>query len=144
MADTFPSRSITIRVDRPWREVYEFLAIPGNFALWASGLGQPLALEEGSWTARTPLGKVTIAFTPRNELGIVDHQVTLPSGVVIHVPMRVVANAQGAEVLFTLFRTPDMTDEKFAEDAAWVERDLAALKTLLEGRRGSGADRDEP
>jgi hypothetical protein len=46
--------------------------------------------------------------------------------------MRVVANATGAEVMFTLLRTPEMTDEIFAEDAAAVERDLAALKALLE------------
>jgi hypothetical protein len=46
--------------------------------------------------------------------------------------MRVVANGSGSEVLFTLFRARDMTAEKFAADARWVERDLRALKALLE------------
>ena len=46
---------------------------------------------------------------------------------------RVIADGAGSEVLFTLFRLPDTTDETFARDAEWVERDLRALKALLEG-----------
>jgi hypothetical protein len=34
--------------------------------------------------------------------------------------------------MFTLLRTPEMTEETFAADAAAVERDLHALKALLE------------
>ncbi len=37
-----------------------------------------------------------------------------------------------SEVLFTLFRLPDMSDEKYAEDMKTVARDLRALKDLLE------------
>ena len=50
----------------------------------------------------------------------------------IYIPMRVIANGTGSEVILTLFRLPDMTDEAFARDATWVERDLNALKALLE------------
>jgi hypothetical protein len=39
---------------------------------------------------------------------------------------------QGSELIFTLFHGPDMSDEKFAEDAEWVKRDLNVLKKLLE------------
>jgi hypothetical protein len=38
-------------------------------------------------------------------------------------------------VIFILFRRPDMSEEKFAEDAAWVQQDLGILKALLEGGR---------
>jgi len=137
MTDTTQSRTLTIRIERPLREVYEFLAVPENVSQWASGLGGSLAFENGTWTAETPLGVARIVFTPRNELGVVDHRVTLPTGAEIHVPMRVVANGKGSEVLLTLFRSPEMTDEKFAADAAWIERDLAALKAVLEGERKS-------
>jgi hypothetical protein len=34
--------------------------------------------------------------------------------------------------MFTLFRRPDMSDEKFAENAEWVKRDLNGLKKLIE------------
>ena len=46
-----------------------------------------------------------------------------------------VANGDGAEVTLTLFRLPSMDDAAFEADAAAVEKDLGALKTLLETRR---------
>lgn len=38
--------------------------------------------------------------------------------------MRVVPNGEGAEFIFTLFRLPNMSDEKFADNQAAVEKDL--------------------
>ena len=72
-----------------------------------------------------------IRFTGRNPFGVMDHHVALGTGTEVHVPMRVVPNGAGAEVLVTLFRRPGMSDEAFAADAAWVRRDLLALKALL-------------
>jgi hypothetical protein len=47
--------------------------------------------------------------------------------------MRVLANGDGAEVVFSLFQRPGMSDEEFARDADWVARDLQILKACLEG-----------
>ena len=68
-----------------------------------------------------------------NPWGVLDHHVTLPTGAVVYSPMRVVANGAGSEVSFTLFRLPGVLDEQFAADATWVQRDLHALKRVLEG-----------
>jgi hypothetical protein len=46
--------------------------------------------------------------------------------------MRVFPNNDGSEVVFTLYRRPEMTDQNFVEDAESVERDLKKLKSLLE------------
>jgi len=46
--------------------------------------------------------------------------------------MRVFPNNDGSELVFTLYRRPDVSDQEFAEDARLVEKDLANLKTLLE------------
>ena len=46
--------------------------------------------------------------------------------------MRIIPNGSGCELIFTLFRLPGASDEKFAADAEWVMRDLTALKNLLE------------
>lgn len=64
--------------------------------------------------------------------GVLDHWVTPAPGVEVYVPMRVVANGEGSEVIFTLFQQPGMTDEQFAADARLVEQDLATLKKVLE------------
>lgn len=49
-------------------------------------------------------------------------------------PLRALANRQGTEVIFTLFRQPDMDDALFARDVGLVNADLQALKRLLESR----------
>jgi hypothetical protein len=79
-----------------------------------------------------PDGRAILRFAERNDLGVLDHTVILASGAEIRVPLRVVPNGRGCEVMFTLFRQPGMTDEIFARDAEWVAKDLAALKALLE------------
>jgi hypothetical protein len=43
----------------------------------------------------------------------------------------------GSEISFTLFRRPEMTDEKFSQDAQWVDEDLNILKGLLEKQGGT-------
>ncbi len=56
----------------------------------------------------------------------------LESGAKFYNPMRVFPNDDGSELVFTLYRQPDISDQKFAEDAELVEKDLKRLKTLLE------------
>jgi len=46
--------------------------------------------------------------------------------------MRLIINGSGCELLFTLFREPNMSDAQFASDAGFVQRDLNGLKSLLE------------
>jgi hypothetical protein len=126
-------RHISVSSNRSPQEVCDFASNPENLSKWATGLGGSLKTENGEWIADTPMGKVKIRFVKRNTYGILDHDVILESGVQIHNPMRVVPNGGGSEVIFTLFRRPDMSDEKFSEDAQWVEKDLQILKALLEG-----------
>jgi hypothetical protein len=87
---------------------------------------------DDEWIAETPQGPLKVRFTAPNDFGVLDHYVIPAPGVEIYVPMRVIANGTGCELVFTLFRQPDMSDAKFAEDIAWVERDLTAVKALLE------------
>jgi hypothetical protein len=80
----------------------------------------------------TPGGPMAIRFAVPNEFGVLDHVVSPARGIEIEVPMRVVPNGLGSELMFTLFQTPEMTDEAFIQDAGMVERDLGTLKQLLE------------
>jgi len=68
----------------------------------------------------------------RNNFGILDHHVKLITGIEVYVPMRVVKNGNGSEVMLTVFQTPEMTDERYAEDIKTVENDLNYLKTIIE------------
>jgi len=126
------ARKLSVTIDRSAAEAYEYLSLPENFPRWASGLGASLRRAGSDWIAETPDGPATVRFTERNSRGVLDHSVQLPRGGSVYVPLRVVAQGDGCELVLTLFRLPGMSDQKFAADAAWVMRDLQAAKRLLE------------
>jgi len=124
---------VSISIARQPADVYEFASDPRNLPRWAAGLARSEVRQDGdAWIADAPFGTVRIRFAEQNRFGVMDHDVTLDSGVTIHNSMRVVPNGEGSEFIFTLIRQPGMSDEKFAEDKAAVEKDLRTLKNLLE------------
>jgi len=125
-------RRLSIAINRVAAEAYEFLSAPENFPRWASGLAGSLRQVGEDWIAETPEGRALVRFSERNAYGVLDHSVTLPRGVTVYVPLRVVARGDGCELVLTLFRRHGMSDEKFAADADWVMRDLGAAKRILE------------
>lgn len=126
------ARIIHIGIERDWRDVYAFAAKPENMPRWASGLAAGLEPDGNEWVAHGALGNARVRFTPRNDLGVLDHLVTLETGIQVHNALRVVPNGRGAEVVFTLLRQPGMSKEQFDSDAEWVQKDLNALKAQLE------------
>lgn len=132
---TSPSTHIGIYVERPAREVYGFASDPANLPRWAAGLASTVEQVDGKWLAETPGGTVVVAFEAPNELGVLDHEVTLPSGEKVYNPMRVIPHGSGCEVVFTLRRRAGMTDDDLAQDAEAVSADLVTLKEILEGHR---------
>ncbi len=131
---THQVRHISVSIDRPPDEVYAFVSNPKNLPKWATGLSGSIKKVNGEWIADSPMGKIKIKFAEANTFGILDHEVVLESGAKINNPMRVIANGAGSEVFFTIIRQPDVSDDKFAEDANWVAKDLRILKGLLEGQ----------
>jgi hypothetical protein len=130
------STHISERIDRPADEVYEYASDPANLPTWAPGLGEAVENVDGQWFVETPSGRVGFAFVERNAHGVLDHEVTLPSGEVVYNPMRVIPDGDGCEVVFTLRRLPGVSDEDFARDAGLVQADLARLKRVLEAPGG--------
>ena len=129
---------ISIHIARRPADVYEFASDPKNLPRWAAGLARSeVKIDGGEWVADSPMGKVRVRFAPRNSFGVLDHEVTLESGVTVHNPVRVLSHGEGSEFVFTLIRQPGMSDDQFARDKAAVEKDLETLKGLLE-RKPSG------
>lgn len=130
---TYPATLIHTSIGRPAPEVYAYVADPRNLPQWASGLAESaLRLDGEVWIAASPMGAVKIKFSPPNIYGVVDHEVTTSEGTTFANPLRVQPNGEGAEVIFTLYRLPEVTDEDFANDADTIRRDLAKLKEILE------------
>lgn len=78
------------------------------------------------------MGKVTVQFSPINDFGVIDHDVTFENGKKFHNPLRVLHNGNGSEVVFTLYRLPEMSDDDFTHDANMILKDLKKLKELIE------------
>ena len=108
--------------------------IPRIFPSGRRGWAAPSRTSTGGGSSRhLPIGRRRIRR--RNEFGVLDHEVTLPSGDVIYNPMRVVPNGDGCEVVFSLRRLPGMSSEDFERDAGLVQADLTRLKQVLEAAR---------
>jgi len=128
-----PARIIHLTIDRPWRDVYAFASQPENIPRWAAGLASGLSREGEDWIGDGgPIGKIRVRFAPRNDFGVIDHTVTLETGISFENALRVVPNGDGAEIMFTLIRQPDMDDKAFEKDVAAIHKDLSTLKGILE------------
>ncbi|RFB74988.1 SRPBCC family protein [Methylovirgula sp. 4M-Z18] len=125
------AKTLSISIPRPWQDLYEAIWRPEFFPKWASGLSSSALTWDGEqWRAQGPEGPIRIRFSAHNPYGIMDHTVDTGMGEPVYVPMRVLANGDGAEVMLTIFCQPAMTAEKFEADLQWVEGDLQALKAL--------------
>jgi hypothetical protein len=84
---------------------------------------------------------MTLRFVEPNSLGVLDHEVTLESGVTVFNSMRVLANGSGSELVMVLFQQPTKSAQEFRKDAQAVTDDLARIKRLVEAESGAQRSR---
>lgn len=126
------SRHVSRVISASPQSVYDFAASIDNLPKWASGLAQSEVTREGDtlWV-ESPMGRVSVRFVAPNDFGILDHDVTLPSGATVTNPVRVLTHPDGAEIVFTV-RQLDLTDDEFDRDVQTVADDLDRLRQLVE------------
>lgn len=127
-----PTMTISVQIARSPAAVYAYVANLNNLPAWATTFCRSIRHGEAGWLMETSLGSMAIRLAPENDLGVLDHYLTPLGGETLYVPLRVVANGSGSELLFTLFRLPGVSDADFAADSALVRQDLESLKGLLE------------
>ena len=128
------SQTLAIGIERSPIELYTLISNPQNLPRWAAGLCKGVRKSAGGWIVETAAGDLGFKFAGRNDYGILDHYLTTESGETVYVPMRVMKNGRGSEVVLTIFRTGELDDSKFEEDCRMVEADLLSLKQLAESR----------
>jgi hypothetical protein len=130
------SRHVSVWIDAAPDVVYAIAADPEQLPRWASGLAEgALRQTAAGWVADSPMGEVTVEFAPANPFGVLDHVVRMPDGQAVYNPLRVVpAGGEQAqcEVVFTVRKRAEMTDEEFDRDVATVAADLDRLRRLAQ------------
>lgn len=129
---TLAHRIVSESIDAPAGAVYALARQVARMPEWASALASGVYNQDGQWIADSPMGAVRIAMAPDNALGVLDHDVTLPNGIVVHNALRVTPAGDGCVVTFVLLRQPGVTDAAFHADATHIAKDLATLKSLME------------
>jgi uncharacterized membrane protein len=117
--------------------VFEFARHMENLPKWASGLSTGIEHKEGKWIAQSPMGEVEVLMAAYNEFGVLDHQVRLPDGTVVHNAFRVSPAGTGSILTFIVLRMPGATTEAFEADVAHVRKDLNSLRELMESPASS-------
>ncbi|MFN4001830.1 SRPBCC family protein [Microcella sp.] len=122
------------------RTVAEVMAVAADLARlpeWAAGFASGMQRDESvadgsAWIVDAPFGRVWSVFAVDVERGILDHDVSMPDGSIVHNRLRVELAPAGCELVFTLVRQPGMDDAALAADAAAVADDLRRLRALCE------------
>lgn len=125
-------RIVSESIRAPADAVYAFASQVQRLPEWASGLASDVREEEGLCVADSPMGRIRIAMAPKNDFGVLDHDVTLPDGTTVHNAFRVTPDGAHSVVAFVVLRQPGMDDAALERDAAHVTKDLQTLKRLVE------------
>ena len=139
------SRTLSVSINSKPKTVYEFVLNLENLPKWAKMFCRSIKLLNGEWIAEILQEQAKVRITKRNDFGILDHYVKLlssPNVDEVFVPMRVVQNGDGSEVIFTIFQLAGMAEERYAEDIRMVEQDLKNLKSIIEEGISNNNDND--
>ena len=128
----YDSRIVSETINVACKVVYEYARQMENLPNWASGLATGIKQENGHWFTESVMGKVRVVMAPRNDFGVLDHDVTLPDGTVVHNAFRVTPAGDGSLLSFVVLRLPGVTIKDLAKDVGHVASDLKALKAILE------------
>jgi hypothetical protein len=124
---------VHVSILAPRQEVISFLSDLTNWKTWAPWIHSVRRSSARDWTLETQAGPMKVHFVEPNALGVLDHEVTLASGVTVLNSMRVLANGSGSELVMVVFQSPEASTEEFERDVQAVRDDLARLKKVAEG-----------
>ena len=130
----YRAETVTISIDCPVQTVYEFLADPRNMPSWIADIGPTVTHVGEDWVVETPAGPYAFRFCRRNRFGVLDFAMFRDGAPMVQMPVRVVANEGGTELMLTVYHLPDKAEVIHASELEWIRVDIATLKTLLEAQ----------
>ncbi|MFH5187348.1 hypothetical protein ACHHV8_34880 [Paenibacillus sp. TAB 01] len=80
MTSTYPSRILSISIDRPLEQVYDYIYELKHFPDWATSFCLSIQVAGDEGRMETPEGPAVIRFVERNRWGVLDHWVSARNG----------------------------------------------------------------
>ena len=87
--------------------------------------------DSGWWSFTGPHGKSLLKFNENKSLGILDHQYVDEESS-WDVPMRIVSNGDVSEVVITLNKPAELTDEQFDQRMTEIGEMFNSMKNIIE------------
>ena len=133
VAPMMPTQVVSLPIARPVKQVYEFLVQPENFARWAFvGDTAMRHLSDNEWAVETSVGPRILKFATRNDYFDLTHTASPPGEAPHTIPMRLIANGDGAQLIYVFMQYPGLGDAELRSMMEWVTADLGVLKSYLE------------
>jgi len=126
-----------VSIDAPFEEVARLVADPARAHEWGTEFfsGPLRRADSDEWVAPVPMmgGEIRYRHEADVERGMVDVYLAPPgSDFGPPLPMRVVPNGDGADVIVVLARMPGTSTERWEQHLRDLERELETLKSLAE------------
>lgn len=120
------SRTITMTVKKKTGEVFDAV-------LNAPGKMMPDAKKnpDGWWSFTASRGPAKLKFRENRQLGILDHTFEDPEAK-WDVPMRVVSSGETSEIVVTLVKPENLTDDQFDERVVEIQGIMNSMKDIIE------------
>ena len=133
------SEVVHVSILAPPDDVVSFLSDVNNWTAWAPWIRSVGRSSPRDWLLNTDVGAMKVRFVEANSLGVLDHNVTLASGITVFNSMRVLPNGAGSELVMVMFQRPDVSSEEFERDVGAVRADLARLKETADTLERDGS-----
>lgn len=123
------TQQVAISVDH--RQLFAFLADPGNLPKWAVGFCRAIRQDGDRWMVQTPQGEVAVRYVTHPSLGIIDFLLSPGPGIEMTAYSRVLPNGDGSEYIFTQFQAPGMPDDVYEAQVRALKEELVVLRALM-------------
>jgi len=120
------SRTITIAVKKKTGDAFDaILQLPPKM------MPDAKINDDGWWSFTGPHGKSKLKFNENKPLGILDHKYVDEESV-WDVPMRVVSNGDYSEILITLNKPDELSDDQFNKRVEEIGELVNNMKQIIE------------
>lgn len=87
--------------------------------------------SDGWWSFSTPRGNARLKFKENRSFGILDH-IFIDQDSKWDVPMRIVSSGEVSEMVITLIKPDELTDEQFDSRMVEIEQGIENMKKIIE------------